>query len=98
MPTPQKFITWPRLRAGSGMGEAQLQQAGPGQGGFQRDQGLVGKLRSAGIRHKGSKCFQNKRQLRDTRISGMQNRGIWEQRHKGGASARGELSLYRQAD
>lgn len=91
-----KFITCPRLRAGSGRGEAQFQQTGPGQGGSQRNQVLVGKLRSAGIRHKGSKCFQHKRAQRHS------NRGCRTEEYgnKGTKAEQvpGLLSLYRQAD
>lgn len=105
MPILQKCVACPTVKSQKWQrpgtapgGPCPPHQAGPGQGGSQRKHGLAGKLRSAGIRYKDSKCFYHKRQLRDTLKQGIQNRGMWEQRHKGGASAPGELSCYRQAD
>lgn len=73
-----------RARNGRGQGQLQWgrappHHAGPWKGGLtplesrvvkcsQRKRSLVGKLRSAGVRHKDFKCFQHKSWLRDTQI------------------------------
>lgn len=83
MPILQKCVPCPTVKSQKWQrpgtapgGPCPPHQAGPGQGGSQRKHGLAGKLRSAGIRYKDSKCFYHKRQLRDTQIGDTEQRAV----------------------